>query len=75
MPELIARSLEEYEALALALARDSGRLAALKTKLAENRPTFPLFDTARFTRNLEAAYVAMHERASRGEAPRCFTIG
>jgi len=63
LPELITESLAAYEALALNLARDPGALSALKTKLAQNRDTCPLFDTARFTRNLEAAYIAMHERA------------
>lgn len=59
MPELIAPDLATYETLALELARDPGRLKALRAKLAANRATAPLFDTARFTRNLEAAYAAM----------------
>ena len=40
-------------------------LASLKVKLAANRNTHPLFDTARFTRNLEAVYVQMWERYRR----------
>jgi predicted O-linked N-acetylglucosamine transferase (SPINDLY family) len=56
LPELITRTPEDYEATALALARDPGRLRALREKLAANRATAPLFDTARFTRGLEAAY-------------------
>jgi len=67
MPELVTHSLEDYEALALELARDPARLAATKEKLAQNRLTKPLFDTERFTRHLEAAYRTMHERAQRGE--------
>jgi predicted O-linked N-acetylglucosamine transferase (SPINDLY family) len=72
LPELIAHSEDEYEALALRLARDPTALALLKEKLANNRMTHPLFDTARFTRDLESAYLAMWERHRRGESPRGF---
>ena len=75
MPELIADSLPSYEALALRLAHDKAALAALKSKLAVNRGTHALFDTARFTRNLEAAYVQMWNRAQRGEPPATFGVG
>jgi len=56
MPELITETAADYEALALALARDPARLAALRAKLAAARYTAPLFDTPRFTRDLEAQY-------------------
>ncbi|HET7086043.1 MAG TPA: tetratricopeptide repeat protein [Rhizomicrobium sp.] len=59
LPELITRSPEDYEATALDLARDRGRLSGLREKLVVNRANAPLFDMARFTRNLEAAYEAM----------------
>ena len=72
VPELAAPSLAEYETLALSLAREPARLAALKAKIVSNRDTCPLFDTARITRNLEALYAGMHARAQRGEAPESF---
>jgi protein O-GlcNAc transferase len=72
--ELITTSLEDYEALALKIARDPSRLAALKAKLAHNRGTYPLFDTKRFARHIEAAYVTMWERLQRGEAPKAFAV-
>jgi len=59
MPELVTNNLAEYEALALALARDPARLAALKEKLARNIATTPLFNADGFTRDLEAAYLKM----------------
>jgi len=62
LPELVTSSLREYEDLARALAQNPERLAALKAKLRHNRALMPLFDTARFTRNLETAYVMMWER-------------
>ena len=69
LPELITASLDEYEALALRLARDPAMLAGIKAKLMRNRQAEPLFDTKRFTRNLEAAYLAMWQRQQRGEPP------
>lgn len=74
LPDTIATSLDEYEALALALARDPARLALVRSKLAANRKTHLLFDTRRFTRHLEAAYTAMHARALRGEPPAAFAV-
>ena len=62
LPELIAGNLEGYEALALKLATDRTSLADIRQKLAQNRASCALFDTARFTRNLEAAYADMLAR-------------
>ncbi|RTL50300.1 MAG: glycosyltransferase family 41 protein [Bradyrhizobiaceae bacterium] len=74
LPELITTSVEDYEALALKLAQDPVLLASIKAKLAENRLTAPLFDTAQYTRHLEAAYITMYERALRGEKPASFAV-
>jgi protein O-GlcNAc transferase len=74
VPELAAASLAEYEALALTLAREPGPLAALKAKIAVNRRTHPLFDTARFCRGIEAAYAEMHVWQCRGEPPEAFAV-
>ena len=74
LPELVADSLDAYEALALKLARQPELLANVRAKLARNRTTEPLFDTRRFTRNLEAAYIAMWERHQRGEPPAFLSI-
>jgi predicted O-linked N-acetylglucosamine transferase (SPINDLY family) len=56
------------------LARDAKALKALRDRLARNRPSCALFDTARFTRNLEAAYATMWDIACGGEAPRGFSV-
>jgi predicted O-linked N-acetylglucosamine transferase (SPINDLY family) len=74
LPELVTESLPDYEALALKIAGDAAFCMALKDKLARHRDTFPLFDTARFTRHIEAAYAAMWERHQRGEAPENFSV-
>jgi len=74
LPDLIADSLDGYEALALQLARDPELLISYRKQLLEQRKLAPLFDTDRFRRNLEAAYVQMHEIAGRGEAARSFRV-
>jgi protein O-GlcNAc transferase len=74
LPELVTTSLAEYEELALALAQDPGRLAAIRTKLMHHRGTEPLFDTPRSTRDLETAYTMMRERTQRGEPPESFSV-
>jgi predicted O-linked N-acetylglucosamine transferase (SPINDLY family) len=72
--ELITSSLADYEALALKLARDPDALSALKAKLEQAGQTAPLFNTARYTRHLEAAFTQMVERFRRGEVPGPITI-
>jgi predicted O-linked N-acetylglucosamine transferase (SPINDLY family) len=74
LSELTVSSLEEYETLALSLARDSARIFALKAKLARHRGAHPLFDTKRFARNIESAYRTMWERHRQGEPPGSFAI-
>jgi predicted O-linked N-acetylglucosamine transferase (SPINDLY family) len=74
LPELVTASLGDYEALAQKLACEPAALAAIKAKLAANRDSHPMFDTARFARYLEAAYSAMWERQQRGDAPESFSV-
>jgi predicted O-linked N-acetylglucosamine transferase (SPINDLY family) len=69
LPELITESAEHYERLAIELASDAARLKTLRDRLHQARGTCPLFDTKRFTRDLERAYEAMYSRYQRGLAP------
>jgi len=69
LPELITRSEQEYEQLALKLATEPAVLKGYRERLAANLPTAPLFDTARFTHHLEAAYQMMWQRHEQGQAP------
>ena len=74
LPELVAGTLEEYEEIAVSLAADRPRLAALKARLVRGRAALPLFDTPRFVRNLERAYALMWEaRRAPGPLP-AFTV-
>ena len=68
LPELVTPSRETYEKLAIELAQDPARLAALKARLAANLLTTPLFDTAAYTRHVETAYRTMAERYRAGAA-------
>ena len=74
LPELVTHSLEDYEALALGLGQDSERLGAIRAKLDRNHASCPLFDTDRFTRHLEAAYLTMWQRVQRGLPPAGFAV-
>jgi protein O-GlcNAc transferase len=74
VPELVTTTPEEYEALAVGLATHPERLQSIRSKLDANRLITPLFDTARFTRHLEAAYRAMHGRAVAGLEPTAIHI-
>ena len=75
VPELVTASPEAYEHLALHLARDRQALSGFRAKLARNRDSCALFDTARFTRHLEAAFMHMVERARSGQRPESFAAG
>ncbi len=70
LTELIVDTLEEYQDLAVRLARNPGELQAMRQRLARNRTTKPLFDTPRFARNLEKAYGEMWKIFLAGEKPR-----
>ncbi|MBF0461994.1 MAG: tetratricopeptide repeat protein [Magnetococcales bacterium] len=69
VPELVTHSLADYAALALALAHQPERLAAIRARLQANLPTAPLFNTPRFTRHLEAAYTTMWQHFCSGQPP------
>ncbi|MBU3632006.1 tetratricopeptide repeat protein, partial [Polynucleobacter sp. AP-Feld-500C-C5] len=74
LPELIANTQEEYEALAIELAQNPQKLADIKQTLVNNRLTKPLFNTPLFTKNLEALYLKMHERYQQDLEPDHISI-
>jgi protein O-GlcNAc transferase len=74
LPELVTQSLAQYEALALRFARDPQALTAMRAKIAGLKGHCALFDTARFTRHLEAAYEEMMARHRRAERPASFAV-
>ncbi len=74
LPGLITESLGEYESLALRLASTPQALDEIRDQLAHNRAVAPLFDTDRFRRHIEGAYVDMWQRNQRGESPASFPV-
>jgi protein O-GlcNAc transferase len=56
LPELITCSRMEFENQAIKLANDRVALQEIKMKLVKNSLSGPLFDTPRYTKNLESAY-------------------
>jgi protein O-GlcNAc transferase len=74
LPELVTASLAEYEELARSLAQNPEKLGLLKAKLLRNRDVEPLFDTAGFTRGIEAAYSEIWKRQQAGLPPATFAV-
>ena len=74
LPELMTRTLDDYEALALKLATDRSLLARIREKLEHNRLKFPLFNTDRLRSHIERAYERMWKIFQSGEAPRPIAI-
>lgn len=69
LPELVTHTLEEYEALAIALGNDRARMNALRARLAANRDTSPLFDTPRFVRDYEDLLATVVKRPAGVQPP------
>jgi protein O-GlcNAc transferase len=65
-PELVADDVEGYIALAVALAEEPARLAALRRRLAAARDTSPLFDARAMARHVERACSIMAGQSREG---------
>jgi predicted O-linked N-acetylglucosamine transferase (SPINDLY family)/SAM-dependent methyltransferase len=74
LPELVTANLGDYSRLALELANDDEKLGAIRTKLISNRETAPLYDSTRYTRNLERSFETMVEIQRSGQTPRPFVV-
>ena len=67
LDELVSRSALQYEERALELAADPVRLGQLRSKLSLKDAS--IFDTERYTRNLEAVYQTIYQRHHAGLPP------
>ncbi|XP_058093447.1 probable UDP-N-acetylglucosamine--peptide N-acetylglucosaminyltransferase SEC isoform X1 [Magnolia sinica] len=72
--EMIVSSMKEYEEKAVELAENRPKLQALTNKLKAVRMTCPLFDAARWVRNLERAYFKMWNLYCSGGHPQPFKV-
>jgi predicted O-linked N-acetylglucosamine transferase (SPINDLY family) len=68
LPELVARSEDEYVDIAADLIGDADRLASLRAGLREKLESSPVMDAPRFVRGLEAAFREMWRTWCRTQA-------
>ncbi len=66
LPELVARSPDEFVSIAVGLAGNRDRLSGLRAGLRARMEASPLMDAPRFARNLEAAYRSVWRRWCEG---------
>lgn len=74
LADLVFETVTDYESTAIDLALDQARLNEIKNRLARNRSTAPLFDAKRFARNLENAFLQMHDRNIKNLPPDAISI-
>lgn len=67
--ELACRDIDHYAHTVVELAHDPARRQALREQLVQARSASPLFDSARFTRDIEALYLRMMQRHVDGLPP------
>lgn len=66
-PELIARTRQEYEQIAIRLGNDREYIKGMRAKVWKARVDSPLFDCKQYADGLEMLYTRMWTRHSRGE--------
>ncbi|BBN13590.1 protein O-GlcNAc transferase [Marchantia polymorpha subsp. ruderalis] len=72
--DMVVSSMHEYEERAVRLAENPTLLKEVTNKLRANRLTSPLFDTARWVRNLERSYFKMWHLFCKGNHPQPFKV-
>uniref|UniRef100_V9IAZ6 protein O-GlcNAc transferase n=1 Tax=Apis cerana TaxID=7461 RepID=V9IAZ6_APICE len=68
-PELIARTRQEYQDIAIRLGTDREYLKATRAKVWKARSESPLFNCKLYAMGMEMLYKKMWERYARGEKP------
>jgi protein O-GlcNAc transferase len=74
LPEFITHSLEEYETLAVRLAKNPEELSKIKRRLKKNLLKSSLFDTQGFVTDLETAYRQIWEIYLSNQKPRQIVV-
>jgi predicted O-linked N-acetylglucosamine transferase (SPINDLY family) len=74
LDELITDSIEEYKNLAIHLGNNPKEIQKLKKLLSHEKETKPLFNTERYTSNLESAFLKMHEIYCAGLPATSFSV-
>lgn len=63
LPELVVKADEAYVQLAVELARAPDKLGGFRSRLLMNYKKAPLFDSVKFTKNLENLYSQMYKKS------------
>ena len=74
LPELVAESEDDYEALILEIATQPNKLDKIKKKLEVNRLSQPLFNTEQYTKYLENGYLQAYQKYFDGEPPNTIIV-
>lgn len=69
LDELVTTTFEDYEKLAIALAKDKERLLSIRRRLQKNLGNAPVFNTERFVKHLETGFAIAVDRHRRGLKP------
>ena len=69
LPELIVETDEAYVRLAIELAGTPEALEGLRNRLLMSYLKVPLFDSVKYTRNLENIYIQMHKKSHLNQPP------
>jgi len=69
-PELVTRTVGQYERAAVSIASDYNRLNDIKCRLRVAKSLSPLFNTLRFTRDIEKLYTKMYKNYQEGLPPK-----
>jgi len=68
-PELIAKSRDDYEDIAVKLGNDPEYLKSMRAKVWHRRSTSPLFNIKRYASDLEDLLMKMWKKYEKGSAP------
>ncbi|XP_034947204.1 UDP-N-acetylglucosamine--peptide N-acetylglucosaminyltransferase 110 kDa subunit isoform X1 [Chelonus insularis] len=68
-PELVARTRQEYQEIAIRLGTEREYLKAIRAKVWKARSESPLFNCKMYAMGMEMLYKKMWERYARGEKP------
>jgi protein O-GlcNAc transferase len=74
LPEMVVDTLAAYEDRAVEIANDPVLAKSLRHRLNEGLATNPLFNTTRFCRHLEAAYLTLWQQCCAGQPVSGFDV-
>ena len=74
LDDMICASTRDYEDRAVSFSGNAEALAEVRSRLARNLKSEPLFNQSRFVRHLESAYLGMWQHYRSGKPPESFDL-